>query len=126
MEKNTLHTNAAPAAIGPYAQAVKAGNVIYTSGQLGIDPAAGTLAQGIGAQTHAALRNLREVLKAGGADLDNVVKTTVFVRDLGDFAAVNEIYGSYFKEGEYPARSCVEVSRLPKDALVEIECVAVL
>ena len=126
MEKNTLHTNAAPAAIGPYAQAVKAGNVIYTSGQLGIDPAAGTLAQGIGAQPHAALRNLREVLKAGGADLDNVVKTTVFVRDLGDFAAVNEIYGSYFKEGAYPARSCVEVSRLPKDALVEIECVAVI
>lgn len=126
MEKNTLHTNAAPAAIGPYAQAVKAGNVIYTSGQLGIDPAAGTLAQGIEAQTHAALRNLREVLKAGGADLDNVVKTTVFVRDLGDFAAVNEIYGSYFKEGAYPARSCVEVSRLPKDALVEIECVAVI
>lgn len=126
MEKNTLHTNAAPAAIGPYAQAVKAGNVIYTSGQLGIDPAAGTLAQEIGAQTHAALRNLREVLKAGGADLDNVVKTTVFVRDLGDFAAVNEIYGSYFKEGAYPARSCVEVSRLPKDALVEIECVAVI
>ena len=102
MEKNTLHTNAAPAAIGPYAQAVKAGNVIYTSGQLGIDP------------------------EAGGADLDNVVKTTVFVRDLGDFAAVNEIYGSYFKEGAYPARSCVEVSRLPKDALVEIECVAVI
>ena len=126
MEKNTLHTNAAPAAIGPYAQAVKAGNVIYTSGQLGIDPAAGTLAQGIEAQTHAALRNLREVLKAGGADLDNVVKTTVFVRDLGDFAAVNEIYGSYFKEGAYPTRSCVEVSRLPKDALVEIECVAVI
>ena len=126
MEKNTLHTNAAPAAIGPYAQAVKAGNVIYTSGQLGIDPAAGTLAQGIEAQTHAALRNLREVLKAGGADLDNVVKTTVFVRDLGDFAAVNEIYGSYFKEGAYPARSCVEVSRLPKDALVEIECLAVI
>lgn len=105
---------------------MKAGNVIYTSGQLGIDPAAGTLAQGIEAQTHAAFRNLREVLRAGGADLDNVVKTTVFVRDLGDFAAVNEIYGSYFKEGAYPARSCVEVSRLPKDALVEIECVAVI
>ncbi len=126
MEKNLLHTENAPAAIGPYAQAVKAGNVIYTSGQLGIDPASGALAQGIEAQTHAALQNLREVLKAGGATLDNVVKTTVFVRDLGDFALVNKIYGGYFKEGAYPARSCVEVARLPKDALVEIECVAVI
>ena len=119
MEKNLLHTENAPAAIGPYAQAVKAGNVIYTSGQLGIDPASGALAQGIEAQTHAALQNLREVLKAGGATLDNVVKTTVFVRDLGDFALVNKIYGGYFKEGAYPARSCVEAARLPKDALVE-------
>ncbi len=125
MEKITIHTEGAPAAIGPYAQAIRAGNVIYTSGQLGIDPATGKLADGVEAQTHAAMRNLEKVLEAGGAGLRNVVKTTVFVRDLADFAVVNAIYGSYFS-GEFPARSCVQAAALPKGGLVEIECVAVL
>lgn len=123
MEKKIIATTNAPQAIGPYAQGWVVGNMIYTSGQLGIDVATGKLAEGIEAQAHASMRNLSAVLKEGGTDLKDVVKTTVFVKDLADFAVVNEIYGSYF-DGAYPARSCVQVAKLPLDALVEIECIA--
>ena len=109
-----IATTNAPAALGPYAQAVDTGDTVYCSGQLGLDPA----------QTHQALKNLQAVLREAGLTLDNVVKTTVFVQDLGDFGTVNEIYGSYF-HGGFPARSCVQIAALPKGALVEIECIAV-
>ena len=119
-----IATTNAPAALGPYAQAVDTGDTVYCSGQLGLDPATGALAEGVQAQTHQALKNLQAVLREAGLTLDNVVKTTVFVQDLGDFGTVNEIYGSYF-HGGFPARSCVQIAALPKGALVEIECLAI-
>ena len=124
MERKIIATTEAPQAIGPYSQGWIVGDTIYTSGQLGIDVSTGKLADGIEAQTHAALKNLKAVLKEAGADLNNIVKTTVFVKDLADFATVNQIYGTYF-DTEYPARSFVQVAKLPLDGLVEIECVAV-
>ncbi len=124
MERKIIATTEAPQAIGPYSQGWIVGDTIYTSGQLGIDVSTGKLADGIEEQTHAALKNLKAVLKEAGADLNNIVKTTVFVKDLADFATVNQIYGTYF-DTEYPARSCVQVAKLPLDGLVEIECVAV-
>ena len=114
-----VSTPNAPAALGPYSQAVDTGSTVYCSGQLGLDPATGNLADGVQAQTHQALKNLQAVLNEAGLSLDNVVKTTVFVQDLADFGTVNEIYGSF------PARSCVQIAALPKNALVEIECIAV-
>ncbi len=125
MSKTTVHTDSAPKAIGPYVQAVKIGNLVYTSGQLGIDVSVGKLADGIEAQTHASMKNIGEILKAAGTDYSKVIKTTIFVKDLANFATVNKIYESYF-DGNFPARSCVEVARLPMDGLVEIECVAEL
>ena len=119
-----VSTPNAPAALGPYSQAVDTGSTVYCSGQLGLDPATGNLAEGVQAQTHQALKNLQAVLNAAGLSLDNVVKTTVFVQDLADFGTVNEIYGTYF-HGGFPARSCVQIAALPKNALVEIECIAV-
>ncbi len=119
-----IATTNAPAALGPYAQAVDTGDTVYCSGQLGLDPATGALAEGVQAQTHQALKNLQAVLQEAGLTLDNVVKTTVFVQDLGDFGTVNEIYGSYF-HGGFPARSCVQIAALPKGALVEIVCFGV-
>jgi len=119
-----LSTPNAPAALGPYSQAVDTGSTVYCSGQLGLDPATGNLADGVQAQTHQALKNLQAVLNEAGLSLDNVVKTTVFVQDLADFGTVNEIYGTYF-HGGFPARSCVQIAALPKNALVEIECIAV-
>ena len=119
-----VSTPNAPAALGPYAQAVDTGSPGYCSGQLGLDPATGNLADGVQAQTHQALKNLQAVLNEAGLSLDNVVKTTVFVQDLADFGTVNEIYGTYF-HGGFPARSCVQIAALPKNALVEIECIAV-
>ena len=119
-----VSTPNAPAAIGPYSQAVDTGSTVYCSGQLGLDPATGNLAEGVQAQTHQALKNLQAVLNEAGMSLDNVVKTTVFVQDLADFGTVNEIYGTYF-HGGFPARSCVQIAALPKNALVEIECIAV-
>ena len=104
-----IATTNAPAALGPYAQAVDTGDTVYCSGQLGLDPATGALAEGVQAQTHQALKNLQAVLREAGLTLDNVVKTTVFVQDLGDFGTVNEIYGSYF-HGGFPARSCVQIA----------------
>ena len=119
-----VSTPNAPAALGPYSQAVDTGSTVYCSGQLGLDPATGNLADGVQAQTHQALKNLQAVLNEAGLSLDNVVKTTVFVQDLADFGTVNEIYGTYF-HGGFPARSCVQIAALPKTALVEIECIAV-
>lgn len=127
--KTAISTANAPAAIGPYSQAVRIGDFLYTSGQVALDPATGQVVSGgIEAQTTRVLENLKAVLEAGGASLGRVFKTTVFLKDMNDFAAMNAIYGKYFvPEGTVaPARSTVEVARLPKDALVEIEVIAAL
>ena len=124
MQRDVIHTDAAPAAIGPYSQAVRAGEWLFVSGQIPIDPATGELAgEDIGAQTRQVMENLLAVLAAGGSAPDRVVKATLFIADMGQFGEINRIYGEYFP-GSPPARACVEVSRLPKDVLVEIEAVA--
>lgn len=120
-----LHSDKAPAAIGPYCQAQKIGNFIFTSGQLGIDTEKGGLADGVVAQAHASMKNIGAILAEAGASYGNIVKTTIFVKDLADFKAVNEVYASYF-EGDYPARSCFQVAALPMGGLVEIEAIAAL
>ena len=120
----TIPATNAPAAVGPYCHAKLAGNTLYTSGQLGLVPATGELPAGVEAQARQALDNLGAVLKAGGMDFCDVTKTTVFLADINDFAAINAIYAEYFT-GEAPARSCVQVAALPKGALFEIEAVAV-
>ncbi len=125
MSKEVVFTNDAPKAIGPYVQAVKSNGVIYTSGQLGMAPATGELPEGVEAQADAAMKNLGAILKEAGTDYKKILKTTIFISDMNNFAAVNKIYESYF-DGNFPARSCVEVARLPKDALVEIEAIAEL
>ena len=118
-----IHTENAPAAIGPYSQAVVVGQLVYTSGQIPIDPASGLLVgENIAEQTHRVCKNLQAVLAAAGSDLTHAVKTTCFLADMADFAAFNEVYAQYFTEK--PARSCVAVKALPKGALVEIEVVA--
>lgn len=122
--KESINVNGAPAAVGPYVHAVKANGMIFISGQLGLDPVAGTLPEGIEAQTKQSLENLKTILEGCGSDLDHVVKTCIFLADIGDFAKVNEIYAQYFC-GEVPARSCVEAANLPKGGLVEIEAIAV-
>ena len=122
--KQSINANNAPAAVGPYVHAVAAGELIFTSGQLGLIPESGQLPEGVEAQTHQALKNLSAVLEAAGSDFDHVVKTTVFLDDINDFGAVNAVYAEYFKS-EVPARSCVEVAKLPKGGLVEIEAIAV-
>ena len=114
----------APAAVGPYVHAIDTGNMIFCSGQLGIDPATGELVEGVEAQAKQSLINLGEVLKAAGYDYSNVVKTLIFVDDINDFGKVNEIYAEFFSEWK-PARSLVEAANIPKGALVEIECIAV-
>jgi 2-iminobutanoate/2-iminopropanoate deaminase len=127
-EKIAIHTSEAPAAIGPYSQAIRVSNMVFTSGQIPIDPATGQLVEGgIEGQTHRVLKNLQAVLAAADLDFSRVVKTTVFLKDMGHFAAMNSIYAEYFetKHSPAPARSTVEVARLPKDALVEIELIAV-
>ncbi len=121
----TVSTDKAPAALGPYSQAQIVGNLVYTSGQIGVDPATGVAPEGVEAQAHQVFKNLCELLKAAGSDISKVVKTTVFIKNMDDFALVNSIYGQYFTE-PYPARSCVEVARLPKDLLVECEVIAEL
>ena len=125
-DKKPVQTNAAPKALGPYAQAVVAGGTVYCAGQIPLDPATGNVvAGGVAEQTERVLENLRAVLKAAGSDLDRAVKTTVFIKDMNDFTAMNEVYGrpEYFGPNP-PARSTVEVARLPRDVLVEIEVVA--
>ena len=126
--KTAIATSAAPAAIGPYSQAIRVGDTLYTSGQVALDPATGALvAGGIAEQTKRVFENLKAVLGAAGISFTHVVKTTVFLKDMKDFAAMNEIYATYLapKGAVPPARSTVQVAALPKDALVEIECVAV-
>ncbi|CAG8999117.1 MAG: 2-iminobutanoate/2-iminopropanoate deaminase [Candidatus Celerinatantimonas neptuna] len=124
MSKQIVSTNDAPAAIGPYSQAIKIDGIVYTSGQIPLDPATMELVEGdITVQAKRVMDNLMAILEAAGADANTVVKTTCFLSDITNFSAFNEVYGSYFTETA-PARSCVEVARLPKDVLVEVEAVA--
>lgn len=125
MSKVAISSDAAPAALGPYSAGVKAGGMVFLSGQLGLDPKTGQLVDGVVAQAEQSLENIEALLAAAGAALDNVVKTTVFLADIADFAAVNEVYASRFPE-PYPARSAVQVGALPAGALVEIEVIALL
>lgn len=124
MDMQGISTKSAPAAIGPYSQAIAFGNFVFCSGQLGLDPASGTLVEGVAAQAKRSLENLGAVLGEAGLARDRVVKTTIFLADMKDFATVNEIYGSFFGEHR-PARSTVAVAALPKGGLVEIEAIAV-
>ena len=121
--KKAIESKEAPAAIGPYSQAIRAGGMVYVSGMLGIDPADGNLKATVTEQAEQALKNLSAVLKEAGTDAGSVVKTTVFLTDMGAFSAVNEIYARYFT-APFPARSCVQVSALPKGGLFEIEAIA--
>ena len=124
MKKNIIATTNAPAAIGPYSQAIDCGSLLITSGQIPIDPATGNLVEGdITAQTRQSLTNVKAILEAAGLTMDNVAKTTVFLAHMSDFAAMNAVYAEFFTEGNYPARSAVEVGALPKGALVEIETI---
>ena len=123
MAKDVILTSRAPAPVGPYSQAIGAGGLLFVAGQIPLDPASGVMPEGIAEQTRLALGNLQAVLEAGGASLADVVKTTVFLADLDDFAAMNEVYATFFTE-QPPARACVEVARLPKGAGVEIEAIA--
>lgn len=120
-----VKTTNAPAAIGPYSQAVVCGNLLFTSGQIPIIPETGELAQGLEAQAHQVFKNIKNLIEASGSSIENVVKTTVFIKDMNDFAKINEIYAMYFTE-PYPARSCVEVARLPKDVSLEVETIVEL
>ena len=120
-----IKTNNAPAAIGPYSQAIIAGNILFTSGQIPINPATGEIPEGVQAQARQAFDNVKNLIEASGASIDNVVKTTVFIKNMEDFGKINEIYAEYFTE-PYPARSCVEVARLPKDVLLEVETIVEL
>lgn len=123
--KNIISTTNAPAALGPYSQGIDAGSIVITSGQVPIDPATGAVVEGgIAAQARQSLTNVQAVLAAAGLTMENVIKTTVFLKDMNDFAAMNEVYATFFT-GNPPARSAVEVARLPKDVLVEIEAIAV-
>lgn len=121
---NAIHTEKAPAAIGPYSQAIEVNGLVYTSGQIPVDPATGEFAEGgIKEQTRQSLTNVKSILEQAGTDMSKVIKTTVFLNDMNDFAAMNEIYAEFFQQ-PYPARSAVAVEKLPKGALVEIEVVA--
>ncbi|WP_422479585.1 RidA family protein [Pleomorphochaeta sp. DL1XJH-081] len=128
MEKVQITSQAAPAAIGPYSQAVRIGDLVYTSGQLPVDVATGEIAEGgIEGQTHMVFKNIKAVLQEAGTSLAKVVKATVFLKDMNDFAAMNGIYASYFpSDAVLPARSAVQVARLPKDVMIEIEVIAIL
>ena len=126
MKHQVIHTDNAPKAIGPYSQAVKAGNMLFVSGQVPFVPETMEIVEGdVKAQTAQSLKNLQAILKEAGADFSNVVKTTVFIKDMNEFAQINEVYAEFFGENK-PARACVEVARLPRDVKVEIELIAVL
>jgi len=125
MRKTVIATKNAPAALGPYSQAIKTDSYLFCSGQLGLDPVSGELAAGVKAQAELVLSNLAAVAAEAGATLDAVVKTTIFLKDMADFAVVNEVYASYFK-GDKPARSTIQVAALPKGGLVEIEAILAL
>ncbi|WP_099610414.1 RidA family protein [Vibrio fujianensis] len=123
-----LHTDSAPAAIGPYVQGVDLGNMVLTSGQIPVNPETGDIPTGIAAQARQSLDNVKAVIESSGLTVGDIVKMTVFVKDLNDFSTVNQVYGQFFDEhnvAHYPARSCVEVARLPKDVGIEIEAIAV-
>lgn len=123
--KKVISTDKAPAAIGPYSQAIEVNGMIYTSGVIPINPATGELVAGsVAQQAEQAIGNLKNLLEAAGTSMENVVKTVVFIKNMDDFGSINEVYGTYFPE-PYPARSCVEVARLPKDVAIEIEAIAV-
>lgn len=125
MQKTIIATDSAPSAIGPYSQAVKVGNHLFTSGQIPLNLDGDIVGTDIQTQTQQVLENLQAVLKAGGSSIDNVIKCTCFIKDMNDFAAMNEVYATYFTDTP-PARSAVEVARLPKDVLIEIEAIAIL
>lgn len=120
-----ISTKNAPAAIGPYSQAIATGGMLFCSGQIPIDPATGNIPEGVEAQAEQALTNVKNLIEAAGSSIDNVVKTTVFIKNMDDFGKINEIYAKYFTE-PFPARSCVEVARLPKDVLLEVEAIVEL
>jgi len=125
MELKVIHTEDAPAAIGPYSQAIRAGNLLFVSGQIPVNPKTGELVKGIEEETRQCLENAKAILEKAGTNLNNVVKTTVYIKDMNQFAKINEVYAQYFNEHK-PARACVEVARLPKDVNVEIEMIAVI
>lgn len=125
MMKVQVDTEKAPAAIGPYSQGIMVGQLIFTSGQLPMDPTGKLVDGGIGEQTERALENMKAVLESAGASMGNVVKVTVFLKDMGDFNEMNKVYSSYFSK-DPPARSCVQVAKLPKDVRIEVESIAVL
>ena len=122
--KKVISTDQAPAAIGPYSQAIEVNGMVYTSGVIPVVPATGEIPEGSVEQAKQAFTNLSNLLQAAGTSMDQVVKTTVFIKEMNDFAAINEVYAQYFT-GEFPARSCVEVARLPKDVMLEIEAIAI-
>lgn len=121
--KNVISTEKAPVAIGPYSQAIEVNGMIYTSGMIPVIPETGEIVSGIEAQARQALTNVKSLLQASGSSMEQVVKTTVFIKNMDDFAKVNEVYATFF-DAAFPARSCVEVARLPKDVLIEIEAIA--
>lgn len=123
--KKVISTDKAPAAIGPYSQAIEVNGVVYTSGIIPVDPSTGVIPEGSVAQAEQAFCNMKNLLEAAGTDMSNVVKTTVFIKEMNDFSAINEVYAKYFSE-PYPSRSCVEVARLPKDVMLEIEAIALI
>lgn len=122
--KTVIKTDKAPAAIGPYSQAIEVNGMVYTSGQIPVNPQTGEIPEGCVAQAQQALENLSNLLQAAGTSMDNVIKTTVFIKDMNDFAKINEVYATFFAN-DFPSRSCVEVARLPKDVLVEVEAIAI-
>lgn len=122
--KKIISTSNAPGAIGPYSQAIMANGVLYISGQIPVNPSTGELVEGITEETHQVMKNLDAILKEAGMSFSNVVKSTIFLKDMGDFSAMNEVYASYFAEGNYPARETVQVSCLPKNVDVEISMIA--
>ena len=121
--KQVITSNGAPAAIGPYSQAIRVGDMLFTSGVIPVDPATGNIPEGSAAQAQQAFTNLTNLIQDAGGSMENVIKTTVFIKDMNDFARINEVYAEFFTK-PYPARSCVEVARLPKDVLIEIEAIA--
>ncbi len=122
--KNVISTTSAPAAIGPYSQAIEVNGMVYTSGIIPVDPATGEIPEGAAAQADRVFKSMSALLEAAGTSMSNVVKTTVFIKNMNDFAAINEVYAKYFPE-PFPARSCIEVARIPKDVLLEAEAIAI-
>ena len=120
--KQVISSSGAPAAIGPYSQAIRVGDMLFTSGVIPVDPATGNIPDGSSAQAQQAFTNLTHLIEDAGGKMENVVKTTVFIKEMNDFGAINEVYAKFFPE-PYPARSCVEVARLPKDVMLEIEAI---